>query len=161
MIDLRFPTALQVMLSLILAEKEGVSLVSSAKLAKGLGANPSLVRNLLVPLVQQGLVVSSMGKNGGVRLGRRPETITLREIYEVVTAGKTLFSVRTDYPRRCVVSANFDTYFQGLAEDADNALLELLGSQTLAQSYSALEAVDSRAGKTYPPTFAREAKSFD
>ena len=161
MIDVRFPTALQLMMSLMLAEKEGVALVSSAQLADGLGANSSLIRNLLVPLVRQGLVVSSRGKNGGVSLGRPPDGITFREIYEAVTAGKTLFSQRTGYPRRCIVSDNFDAYFQGLVEEADNMLLGLLGGRTLAQGYSDLESLNLTAGRTRkqrPPTFAGKEK---
>ena len=68
MIDVRFPTALQIMLSLALAERNAVSHLSSAELAKSLGANPSFVRKLLVPLVQSNLLRSQMGKAGGVRL---------------------------------------------------------------------------------------------
>ena len=52
MIDVRFPTALQIMLSLALADRNSVSQLTSAELAKSLGANPSFVRKLLVPLVQ-------------------------------------------------------------------------------------------------------------
>ena len=65
MIDVRFPTALQIMLSLALADRNSVSQLSSAELAKSLGANPSFVRKLLVPLVQSRLLRSQMGKTGG------------------------------------------------------------------------------------------------
>src|SRR5258708_11046117 len=81
MIDVRFPTALQIMLSLALADRNGVSHLSSAELAKSLGANPSLVRKLLVPLVRSNLLRSQMGKTGGVRLARPVAEITLRDIY--------------------------------------------------------------------------------
>jgi Iron-dependent Transcriptional regulator len=70
MIDVRFPTALQIMLSLALAEQQSVSRLSSKQLAQSLGANPSFVRKLLVPLVQNKLLSSQMGKAGGVRLAR-------------------------------------------------------------------------------------------
>lgn len=143
MIDVRFPTALQIMLSLLLARKEGVAFVSSSQLAEGLNTNPSLVRNILVPLVQAGLVASSMGKHGGVQLAREPDQINLREIYETVSDRKTLFSMRTDFPHRCVVSRNFEAHFQDLANEADTALLELLASRTLAQSFADLEARDA------------------
>src|ERR1700737_4841888 len=69
MIDIRFPTALHLMLSLALAHAEGVAQLSSAQLANGLGANPSLVRKLLVPLANAGLVHATYGRDGGIRLG--------------------------------------------------------------------------------------------
>lgn len=65
MIDVRFPTALQMMLSLALAQAEGVERLSSAQLAEGVDSNPTFVRRLLVPLIQAGLVHSTMGRDGG------------------------------------------------------------------------------------------------
>jgi Rrf2 family transcriptional regulator, repressor of oqxAB len=148
MIDLRFPTALQMMQSLVLAERQGMTYVSSAQFAEGLRANPTLVRKLLTTLVQDNLLVSQMGRNGGVRLSRPAERITLREIYEAAVAGKKLWTTRTDLPHRCVVSTNFEHYFSNLVGAADRAVLEILGSQTLAQSFAALEEIDRCGGRT-------------
>jgi hypothetical protein len=67
MIDVRFPTALQLMLNLALAHAEGVAQLSSTQLAGALGTNPSLVRKLLSPLANSGLVRSSFGRDGGIR----------------------------------------------------------------------------------------------
>jgi Rrf2 family transcriptional repressor of oqxAB len=50
MLDLRFPTAVQMMLSLALAKEEGIERLSSTRLAQSLNANPSLVRTLLFRL---------------------------------------------------------------------------------------------------------------
>lgn len=86
MIDVRFPTALQIMLGLALAEQQSVPHLTSTQLAESLGANPSFVRKLLVPLVQSKLLSSQMGKAGGVRLARPAADITLRDIYRAVVA---------------------------------------------------------------------------
>jgi Rrf2 family transcriptional regulator, repressor of oqxAB len=142
MIDLRFPTALQMMLSLALAEREGVATVSSAQLAEGLGANPSLVRKLLVPLVRDGLVRSFLGKSGGVCLGRPAEQLTLRDIYCCVTDGKKLWSARTNVPHHCLVSSNVECFFDGLADEAEKAVLDVLGQRTLKQSLAELQTLD-------------------
>jgi Rrf2 family transcriptional repressor of oqxAB len=74
MLDLRFPTAVQMMLSLAPAKEEGIERLSSTRLAQSLNANPSLVRTLLVPLVQDGYVASGAGRNGGVRLAKGTRT---------------------------------------------------------------------------------------
>jgi Rrf2 family transcriptional repressor of oqxAB len=149
MLDLRFPTALQMMLSLALAEEDGVRTVVSAQLADGLGANPSFVRKLLVPLVQADLVVSSMGRNGGVRLARSAEQITLRDVYSAVTGDKKLLAPRKDVPHRCLVSANVERFFEALAEDAEDSMLRTLGDRSLASSLSELRTLEvERRGKT-------------
>nr|WP_321985248.1 Rrf2 family transcriptional regulator [uncultured Lichenicoccus sp.] len=96
MIDMRFPTALQMVLSLAVALETGQRCTSGG-LAAGLGANPSLVRKLLVPLSRDRIVASSLGKNGGVRLGRPANQITLRDVYRSITEDKRIMAAR---PRR-------------------------------------------------------------
>ncbi len=49
MLDYRFPTALQMVLSVAMAEQLGER-STSAILAYGLEANPSFIRKLMVPL---------------------------------------------------------------------------------------------------------------
>lgn len=48
MLDFRFPTALQMVLSVAVAEKQGMR-STSATLAAALEANPSFIRKLMVP----------------------------------------------------------------------------------------------------------------
>ena len=116
-IDVRFPTALQITLSLALAEEQSVSHLSSTQLAENLGANPSFVRKLLVPLVQNKLLSSQMGKAGGVRLARPAAEITLRDIYRAVVADTKIWAPRTGVPHRCLVSSNVQGYFEELIDD--------------------------------------------
>jgi Rrf2 family transcriptional repressor of oqxAB len=142
MIDIRFPTALHLMLSLALAHAEGVAQLSSARLANGLGANPSLVRKLLVPLANAGLVHATYGRDGGIRLGRSTNSITLREIYSAVLGEKSLWVPRA-VPHRCLVSSNVERYFVGLAAKADNAILKTLEHKTLADSLAELRKLDA------------------
>ena len=123
-LDLRFPTALQAMLSLALAHESGIVRMTSAGLADGLGANPSLVRRLLGQLVERGLLRSVLGQSGGVSLARPAAKITLAEIYRAATEGKPLWVPRADIRHRCVVTSNIEPYFEGLAKLAD-ALGEL------------------------------------
>jgi Rrf2 family transcriptional regulator, repressor of oqxAB len=143
MIDVRFPTALQIMLSLALAEQQSVSHLSSKQLAESLGANPSFVRRLLVPLVQNKLLSSQMGKAGGVRLARPAAEITLRDIYCTVVADTKIWAPRTGIPHRCLVSSNVQGYFQELIDDTQGAILTMLGQRTLLQALTELEIRES------------------
>ena len=79
MLDYRFPTALQMVLSVAMAEQMGER-STSAILAYGLEANPSFIRKLMVPLTRDGIIVSTLGRNGSIHLGRPAEEITLRDI---------------------------------------------------------------------------------
>src|ERR1700679_3590469 len=142
-IDIRFPTALQIMLSLALAEKNNVSQLSSAELAKSLGANPSFVRKLLAPLVQSKLLRSQMGKTGGGVLARPAAEITLRDIYGAVVADTKIWAPRAGIPHRCLVSSNVQVYFEELIDDAQEAILSMLGQRTLLQALSELEIRES------------------
>ncbi|VEC81549.1 BadM/Rrf2 family transcriptional Regulator [Raoultella ornithinolytica] len=137
MLDYRFPTALQMVLSVAMAEQLGQR-STSAILAYGLEANPSFIRKLMVPLTRDGIIVSTLGRNGSIHLGRPAESITLRDIYVSVIEDKKLWASRPDVPARCVVSANACWYFKSIADEAEQASLDVLARHTVA---SALEKV--------------------
>jgi Rrf2 family transcriptional regulator, repressor of oqxAB len=143
MIDVRFPTALQMMLSLALAQAEGVERLSSAQLAEGVGSNPTFVRRLLVPLIQAGLVRSTMGRDGGVSLSVDAAKITLGEIYKATMGDKGLWTGRSDIPHRCLVSCNVERFFGNLADQVDESVVRLLGRQTLADALLELRSLDA------------------
>lgn len=143
MIDVRFPTALQMMLSLALAQAEGVERLSSAQLAEGVGSNPTFVRRLLVPLIQAGLVRSTMGRDGGVSLSVDAAKITLGEIYKATMGDKGLWTGRSDIPHRCLVSCNVERFFGNLADEVDESVVRLLNRQTLADALLELRSLDT------------------
>ncbi len=87
MLDYRFPTALQMVLSVAMAEQMGER-STSAILAYGPEANPSFIRKLMVPLTRDGIIVSTLGRNGSIHLGRPADKITLRDIYLSVIEDK-------------------------------------------------------------------------
>jgi Rrf2 family transcriptional repressor of oqxAB len=147
MLDVRFSSALKAMLLLGHAEEEGSPVLSSTQLARSLDTNPSLVRKLMVPLVQGALVVSIKGRSGGVRLGRPADRITLGEIYRSAIGDKPLFAPRREGPRECLVTNHSAEYFARLTDETEAAVLSALAGRTLADSLDELRAID-RAGDT-------------
>jgi Rrf2 family transcriptional regulator, repressor of oqxAB len=141
MIDLRFPTALQIVLGIQIAGEDGVR-CTSQKLADSLGVNASFVRKLLIPLSRDGIVAASQGKGGGVRLARKPETITLRDIYLTVTDEKKLWVARSGVPCRCVASANIVQFFEHVAGEAEGLVLQMLANRTVADSVSEIRKLE-------------------
>jgi Rrf2 family transcriptional regulator, repressor of oqxAB len=143
MIDVRFPTALQMMLSLALAQAEGVERLSSTQLAEGVDSNPTFVRRLLGPLNQAGLVHSSMGRDGGVRLSADAAAITLGDIYKAIMGDRKLWTGRSDIPHRCLVSSNVERFFGTLADEVDESVMRVLGGRTLADALLELRTLDA------------------
>ncbi len=151
MIDLRFPTALQIMLFLAVADSNDAAGPSptrgmtSAQLARGMGVQPSFIRRFLAPLAASGLIIATQGKAGGVRLARPSKQIGLHEIYRATIGDKKIWQARSGGPQSCLVSSHTKPFFEHLANDAERAVLEVLGKRTLAESVRELESLDAVA----------------
>ncbi|HBR6942023.1 TPA: Rrf2 family transcriptional regulator [Klebsiella aerogenes] len=150
MLDYRFPTALQMVLSVAMAEQLGER-STSAVLAYGLEANPSFIRKLMVP----GIIVSTLGRNGSIHLGRPADQITLRDIYLSVTEDKKLWASRPDVPARCVISANACWYFKSVADEAEQASLAVLARHTVASALEEVKKADTSGCDPLPELTAR------
>ena len=141
MIDLRFPTALQIVLGIQIAQEDGVR-CTSQKLGESLGVRASFVRKLLLPLSREGIIIATLGKGGGVRLARPPDSITLRDIYLAVTEKKRLWVAREGIPCQCVASANIVHFFGCLAGEAEGLVLEMLANRTVADSVAQIRRLE-------------------
>ncbi|SWL47425.1 putative transcriptional regulator [Klebsiella pneumoniae] len=93
MLDYRFPTALQMVLSVAMAEQMGER-STSAILAYGLEANPSFIRKLMVPLTRDGIIVSTLGRNGSIHLGRSPCVISIFRLSKIKNCGRRVLTSR-------------------------------------------------------------------
>ncbi|EPG9170381.1 RrF2 family transcriptional regulator [Klebsiella pneumoniae] len=154
MLDYRFPTALQMVLSVAMAEQMGERSTSY-----GLEANPSFIRKLMVPLTRDGIIVSTLGRNGSIHLGRPADKITLRDIYLSVIEDKKLWASRPDVPARCVVSANACWYFKSVADEAEQASLNVLARHTVASALEAVKNADTSGCDPVPEMIARFKKA--
>ncbi len=143
MLDFRFPTAMQMVLSVAVAEKVGIR-STSAVLAASLEANPSFIRKLMVPLTRSGIIVSTLGRTGSIHLGRPANEITLRDIYTAVIDDKRIWAARPEVPARCLVSANACWYFKSVVSEAEEASLEVLARHTVADALAQFECNDKR-----------------
>jgi Rrf2 family transcriptional repressor of oqxAB len=146
MLDVRFSSALKAMLLLGHAEEAGSPVLNSTQLARSLNTNPSLVRKMMVPLVEDGLVASIKGRGGGVRLGRPADQITLEQIYRSAIGDKPLWAPRAEGPRECLVTNHCAEYFTKLTHETETAVLGALAGRTLADSLDELRTIDRAGG---------------
>ncbi|AYG63151.1 Rrf2 family transcriptional regulator [Rhizobium jaguaris] len=163
MIDTRFPTAFQMVLTTAVHNRDGLR-CTSFELAAGLGSNPSFVRKLLVPLSQSGILISSAGKNGGIRLGRLASEITLHDIYSAVIFDKRLWAARDDVPCRCPVSTHIAVLFESVARRAEFAVMGALNSLTIADALRQLKEIEQQELQAADPAGcpkAAAAKSLE
>lgn len=128
--DLRFATSVHVMIYLADIQKSGKPLMSSSELALGLNANPALIRKLLAPLVEAGLVETVKGKTGGARLAKPAKHITLKDIYIAASDREIAFS-RENINTKCPISSSMKVLFADIADGMEKAIHTHLNQTTL------------------------------
>lgn len=106
---------------------------TSSELALSINTSPSFVRRILSKLSKANLVATTTGKSGACVLAKKPQEISLLEIYKAVDAPKTF--VIHDYPVQgnCAVSCNIESVMQKVLARAQNSFEGNLGETTLAQ----------------------------
>ena len=119
-----FPVAVQALV--VIAETEGPC--SSSTMAQDLKAHAVFVRRVLAYLVRANIVQAREGRDGGYRLARPADHITLAEIYQAVTVADQ----QEDTTCSSGVNARVQTVLDEVEAEAEQRLLELLGRYTLA-----------------------------
>jgi Rrf2 family protein len=128
-INVQFSVAVHVMA--VLGDKYGEEVTTSI-LADSVKAHDSFVRRVVSKLSKGGLVVATRGKNGFCTLTRRPNQISLLDIYKVSEA-PTPFAIHS-YPeeRQCRISRNIKRCMTQILEDSQRALEKSLKRRLLS-----------------------------
>lgn len=131
----RFSVALHVMAGLAFY---GDRHITSRDLASSVNATPSLVREVVSKLSKCGLVTATEGRNGSCALARKPERITLLEVYKAVEP-PAVFAIH-GYPakRSCLVSSNIKQVTKDLLATTQRAFEKSLEKQTVAELAAAI-----------------------
>jgi Rrf2 family protein len=132
----RIAVAIHVMTSLAFAEGS----MTSTELAKSINTNAVVVRRLLVLLAKAGLIECTAGKSGGSVLARKPENISLADIYNAIAQEESLFAIPEKSANRgCPVSCKMKGLLSKVfnqAEDAVRNQLEGVRLSDLAKNIS-------------------------
>jgi Rrf2 family protein len=122
----------------VLAYKEGEA-VTSSLLASSVNTNPVVIRRLLLLLQTAGLVETQKGAGRGSRLSRRPERITLAEIYDAVE-NEEPFAPHSNRPnQRCPVGKSIQEALEKVFASAERALARDLSRTTLRDIVQAVK----------------------
>ena len=106
---------------------------TSTELAASINTSPSFVRRILAKLSKANLVSTTLGKSGSCALAKKPEEISLLEIYSAVDAPKA-FAIH-DYPvqNNCRVSCNIEATMTRVLTGAQKSFEENLQETSLAE----------------------------
>jgi len=119
-----FPVAVQALV--VIAETEGPC--SSSMMAQDLKAHAVFVRRVLAQLVRANIVQAREGRDGGYRLARSADHITLAEVYQAVK----LADSSEDTACSSGVNARVQAVLDDIGAEAEQRLLELLSHYTIA-----------------------------
>jgi Rrf2 family protein len=135
-VNSRFTMAAHMLAMLTHADQEGRGAVTSETMAASIQTNPVVVRRLVLELARAGLVTSKRGTSGGVTLAKRPEQITLRDVYAAVEERSVLFGRYPSGPnRQCPIGPHVAAYLEGVFGRAQAALERSLDEATVADMF--------------------------
>lgn len=121
--DTRFTVSVHIVTAMAYRPDE---LLTSPTLAKSICTHPIVVRRLVAKLVEYGLVTSYRGKSGGLRLARKPEEITLRDIYQASTERPMLAMPAKPAQKECAVSCAMKRILGDVVKGVEAASLNYL-----------------------------------
>lgn len=119
--------------TLALMANHADSPLKSEFIASFVKTNPVVIRRLLPELAKADLVETHSGAHGGSRLKRKPEEISLWEIYQAVEMSAA-FSVHQPLAGgQCQISRNIEGVLINIQNRVDKAVWQTLRCITLAE----------------------------
>jgi Rrf2 family protein len=105
---------------------------SSERIARSVNTNPVILRGLLGMMEKQRLVEVQRGNNAGWKLARKPEEITLLDVYRAVKP-EPMFSLHHTPPnQRCMIGYGITSTLQGVYAGVQSTLDQELARTTIA-----------------------------
>ena len=116
----------------------GEKYVTSDRIAASVNTNPVVIRRLISSLVKSKLVESLPGKAGGARLSKKPDRVTLLDIYRAVESDGIFALHAKPEEKSCPVSCRMKAVLKPMFRSAEQAVEDALKRQTLADILSEL-----------------------
>lgn len=124
----RFVVAVHTLALLTLEEKS----LSSAHIAGSVNTNPVVIRRILGPLQEAGLITTQLGADGGASLAKTATEITLLEVFRLTESGE-LFALHHTPPNPlCLCGHYIQPVLQPIFDQAQAAMEAVLAGVTIA-----------------------------
>ena len=106
---------------------------TSAQLAMSVNTSPSFVRRVLAKLSKAGLVQTTTGQTGACRIARKPESISLWEVYQAVDAPKAFAIHHYAAQTTCDISCNIKGVLEKVLQTTQKSMEASLKKISLAE----------------------------
>lgn len=130
----------------VLAYQEGRT-ATSALLAASVNTNPVVIRRLLLLLQAAGFIETGKGPGSGSRLLRKPEHITLAQIYRAVESDEPFAAHSKNPNQACPVGYGIQSALEKVFASAESALQRELAKTSLEDILQAVKTCCSRSGR--------------
>jgi Rrf2 family protein len=131
-----FPVAVQALMHLARSD----ATCSSSAMAPDLNAHAVFLRRVMAQLGRANLIQAREGRDGGYRLARPPEQITLAEIYQAVKAADPAEPAAGP----CAGHSPVESMLEEIDAEAERLRLEVLGRVSLAEVLQRVASADPR-----------------
>ncbi|WP_270165168.1 RrF2 family transcriptional regulator [Paenibacillus sp. SYP-B4298] len=111
---------------------QNCSTCSSATIAEKLHSEPTILRRILAKLAKENILETREGREGGYRLKKPADQITLAEIYNSLQVGEPLCSGMVDTTGLHPFGLQMKAAFSEIADDIDKQVVQVLERHTLA-----------------------------
>lgn len=129
MSNTRFATAIHIM---TLLAKDPQEWLTSDWIAGSINVNPVIVRKELGNLKKAALVESRQGKDGGVRIRKNAEDISIAEIYEAIKSAEVLGKKNQNPNPLCAVGKDINKNLNLLFAETDGLVQQFLSKKKLS-----------------------------
>lgn len=117
-------------LALLATSKEGYP---SSYIAGSVNTNPVFLRRVLARLVQTGMIETREGREGGYKLARSADAITLADVYRSMELGEVIAPSPAEPNQACPVGAGIRIALQEVTGELDRAIYQVLEKITVAE----------------------------
>ena len=110
--------------------------ITSNFISGSVNVNPVIIRNILLQL-QKGDIITVKRGTGGISLNRKPENITLLDVFNAVESldNNKLFSFHENPNKKCPVGSKINDILQPKLDNVQNAMEKELQKTSLKDIY--------------------------
>lgn len=125
-----------ILVIIFISDKERLAqyeFLSTADISKYLSIpKPTLVK-IMQSLTLSGIIETREGKNGGIRLAKKPSQITLLEIFNAIERGKPLFQTSFDILAKGKRPDNARAVISNILGESEAQMKRTLAKKTIAE----------------------------
>lgn len=128
--------------------------ITSAKIAESVKTNPAYIRQLMAKLKSAGMITSSQGQ-ANAELTRRPDEITVLDVYRAIEGNKPLLHWDIDTNPKCgvgiYVQLSIADFYQEIQKAAEQKMQTITLQDIIDRYGKKLDELEQKAERDFTP----------